>query len=201
MSDKENIWKSFAITTDGRFVKREEAWLSDRTEIRYKCWSIFFDYYNITSGKFSHRMTRVIAPIIAVDDFRFELYRNGFVRKIEKIFGAQDVEIGRAEFDKAFVIKTNNEFRIKTLLQNQKIRSLIEAQKDVSIIISDQKGIWEGNLPKGELELAFYADGEIKDFEVFKSLLLLFKQLLDKLEEMDAVKNSNRSDIHNADDL
>lgn len=195
MSDKDAIWKNFATVTGGRFVKREEAWLSDRTEIEYNGWSIFFDYYDITSGKFSRRMTRVITPITAVDDFRFELYRNGFVRKIAKIFGAQDVEIGREEFDRSFIIKANNDFKIKTLLQNQKTRGLIEAQKDISLVISDQKGIWEGNLPKEELELTFYADGGIKDLEVFKSLLHLFKELLDRLVEIDAVKNPVRNGL------
>lgn len=133
-------------------------------------------------------MTRVITPITAIDDFRFELYRNGFIRKIEKIFGAQDVEIGPEEFDRSFIIKANNKFKIKTLLQNQKIRGLIEVQKDISLVISDQKGIWEGNLPKEELELTFYADGGIIDMEVFKSLLHLFKELLDRLVEIGAVK-------------
>lgn len=140
-------------------------------------------------------MTRGITRINAVDDFRFELYRNGFIRKIEKIFGAQDVEIGREEFDRSFIIKANNEFKIKTLLQNQKIRGLIEAQKDISLVISDQKGIWEGNLPKEELELTFYADGGIKDMEVFKSLLHLFKELLDRLVEIDAVKKPVRNGL------
>lgn len=182
------MWKEFTIETGGRFIKREKAWLSDKTEIEYNGWSIFFDNYIITSGKFSHEMTRVIAPFVTVDDFRFEVYRSGFIRKIKKIFGAQDIEIGRPKFDKAFIIKANNEFKMKTLLQNEKIRSLIVAQKEVNIVISDQKGIWENKLPKNELELTFYADGRITDFEILKSLLGLFQELLNNLEEMDAIK-------------
>lgn len=195
MSDKGNIWKSFAAATGGRFIKREEAWLSDRTEIQYAGWSIFFDHYTITSGKFSRNMTRVIAPIVPVGDFRFEIYRKNFVRQIEKLFGAQDVEIGREEFDRAFVVKSNNEFNVKKLLQNSKIRNLIEAQKDISIVVSDDKGIWEGKLPKDKLELAFYADGAIKDFDVFKSLLQLFKEMLHDLAEINAICNPTHDDF------
>lgn len=182
------MWQEFTTETGGRFIKREEAWLSDKTEIEYNGWSIYFDNYNITSGKFSQEITRVTAPFVTVDDFRFEIYRSGFIRQVKKIFGAQDIEIGRPKFDKAFIIKANNELKIKTLLQNEKIRSLIEAQKELNLVISDQKGIWESKLPKNELELTFYADGRIIDFEILKSMLSLFQELLDNLEQMDAIK-------------
>lgn len=58
------------------------------------------------------------------------------------------MEIGYPDFDKAFTIKSNNEFKIKTLLRNKELRKLIEYQKDVNIQILDQKGIWEDKLPE-----------------------------------------------------
>jgi hypothetical protein len=188
MSYSKNIWKEFAIETDGKFIDREEPWLSDRTELEYNGWKIYFDNYDITSGKYSATMTRVIVPFISVDDFRFEIYRDGFIRKIEKIFGSQDFKIGQENFDKAFIIKTNNEAKIRTLLQNQQLRNQIEAQNKVNIVISDQKGIWENRLLKDELELIFYVDGEIKDFEILKSILNLFKEMLDGLEQLNVMK-------------
>ncbi|WP_051365764.1 hypothetical protein, partial [Flavobacterium saliperosum] len=186
---KINIWEEFANVTGGKFVEREENWLSDKTEIDYNGWKIIFDNYTLCSGKFQQEMTRVIAPMNSIDNFRFEIYRNGLIRSIEKIFGAQDIEIGRPEFDKAFIIKANNEFKIKSLLQNQKIRSLIETQKEVNLEISNQKGVWESELPKKQLELQFYADGEIKDMEHLKSLLNLFKELLDNLYQIKSIEN------------
>jgi hypothetical protein len=140
--NKINIWEEFANLTGGKFVERQEAWLSDKTEIDYKGWKIFFDNYTLWSNQYSKEMTRIISPIISIDNFRFEIYQNGFIRSIEKIFGAQDIEIGRPEFDKSFIIKSNNEFKIKSLLQNQKIRTLIENQKEVNLEISNQKGVW-----------------------------------------------------------
>jgi hypothetical protein len=53
MSYSKNIWKEFAIETDGKFIDREEPWLSDRTELEYNGWKIYFDNYDITSGKYS----------------------------------------------------------------------------------------------------------------------------------------------------
>ncbi|MCL9807636.1 hypothetical protein NAT51_19090 [Flavobacterium amniphilum] len=189
---KSNIWEEFANATGGKFVERDENWLSDKAEIDHNGWKIIFDNHTICSDKFQQEMTRVIAPIVTVDKFRFEIYRNGFIRSIEKIFGAQDIKIGRQEFDKTFIIKSNNEFKIKSLLQNQKIRSLIENEKEVNLELSDQKGVWGVKLPEKELELQFYTDGAINNIEHLKSLLSLFQELLDTLYQMKSIENKKK---------
>lgn len=181
-----NIWQEFANETNGTF-KEGYSWNSDSNEIEYKNWKIVFDNFTLWSGKYSTQLTRVVVPIVLIDNFRFEIYKEGFVRKIEKLFGAQDIEIGYPEFDKAYTIKSNNEFKTKALLRNKNIRKLIESQKDVNILISDQKGIWEKQLPENEFELSYFTDGEIKDIEILKSLLELFKLILDKLYQMESI--------------
>ena len=184
--NKINIWQELAEETGGKFIEGH-SWHSDRTEVEYNNWKIIFDNFTLWSGKYHTEMTRVIAPIISTNDFKFEIYRNGFIRKIEKLFGAQDVEIGNIEFDKAFVIKSNNEFKIKTFLRNKKIRNLIELEKEVNIQICDQKGIWEEKLPQNELELSFFWDEEIKDIEKLKSILNLFIEMLNELYQMKTI--------------
>lgn len=186
MKNQINIWQEFAKETNGAF-KVGYSWISDSTEIEYKNWKIIFDNFTVWSGKYSSETTRIIAPITLADNFRFELYREGFIRKVEKLFGAQDIEIGDVDFDKVFTIKSNNEFKIKTLLQNKDIKNLIQSQKEVNLVISDQKGIWEEKLPKGEFELSYYVDGEIHNFESLKSLLKLFKLILDELYLMKSI--------------
>lgn len=191
MTINKNIWIEFAKEINGKFIKREEGWLSDKTEVEFKDWKIYFDNYIITSGKFSRKMTRITAQINSNDGFRFKIYRSGIISKIETLFGGQDVLINRADFDDAFVIKANNDFKVKTLLQSQSIRNMIIAQKDFNLEISDEKGIWEGKLPEGELELIFFVDGEIENFDTLKSLLLLFQALLDELAQINAIKSNN----------
>ncbi|MDR6761740.1 hypothetical protein J2Y38_001949 [Flavobacterium sp. 2755] len=181
-----NIWNQFANQTNGTF-KEGYSWQSDSVEIEYKNWKIVFDNYTLWSGKYGAEMTRVIVPIILQNNFRFEIYREGFVRKIEKIFGAQDIEIGYADFDKSFTIKSNNESKIKTLLQNNKIRNFIASQKDVNIQISDQKGIWEGKLPENEFELSYFIDGEIRDINTLNQLLELFILILDEMFQINVI--------------
>lgn len=186
MKNQINFWQEFAKQTDGVF-KEGYSWRSDSNTIDYKNWKITFDNYTLWSGKYSTQMTRVVVPITFTDKFKFEIYREGFIRKIEKLFGAQDIEIGYPEFDKAFTIKSNNEFKIKTLLRNKEIRNLLESQKEVNIQVSNQKGIWEEELPENEFELSYYMDGEIDDMEILKSILKLFKLILDELKEIKSI--------------
>lgn len=181
-----NIWQEFAKETNGNF-KEGYSWQSDSNEIEYKNWKITFDNYTLWSGKYSTEMTRVVVPITLKDNFKFEIYREGFIRKIEKLFGAQDVEIGYPDFDKAFTTKSNNEFKIKTLLRNKELRDLITSIKDVNIQISTQKGIWEQELPANEFELSYFADGEIKDIKDLNSLLKLFKIIIDDMFQMNVI--------------
>lgn len=181
-----NTWQEFAKETNGAFVEGW-SWRSDSTVIDYKNWKIIFDNYKIWSGKHSTDMTRVVVPISLNDNFRFEIYHEGFIRRIEKFFGAQDIEIGIPDFDKAFTIKSNNEFKIKALLRNKEIRNLIDSQTDLNILISHQKGIWENKLPQNEFELSYFADGEIENIETLKSLLSLVKALLDELHQMKSI--------------
>ncbi|WP_343614312.1 hypothetical protein [Flavobacterium sp.] len=180
------IWKKFAEHTTGTF-KEGHSSHSDSVEIEYKNWKIVFDNYRLWSGKYSAEMTRIVAPITLKDNFKFEIYKEGFIRKIEKIFGAEDIEIGYDDFDKMFTIKSNNEFKIKTLLRNKEIRDLISSQKDVNIQISDQKGIWEQKLPENEFELSYFIDGEILDLNTLNQLLQLFKLTIDAMLEMKSI--------------
>ncbi|WP_316632924.1 hypothetical protein [uncultured Flavobacterium sp.] len=186
MKNQINIWQELAKETNGTF-KEGNSWHSDSNTINYKNWIIVSDYYKLWSGKYSTQMTRLITPIILTENFKFEIYNEGFVRKIEKLFGAQDIEIGYPDFDKTFTIKSNNEFKIKTLLRNKEIRDLINSQTDVNIQISNYQGIWEKELPENEFELSYFINGEITDIETLKSLLELFKLILDDLYQMNAI--------------
>lgn len=183
---KINIWKEFAEITGGKLIE-PVSWHSGKTEIEYRNLKIVFDYYTLWSGKYSTVMTRAFISFVSADNFKFEIYRNGIIRRIEKLFGAQDVEIGRSEFDKAFIIKTNNEFKIKKLLNNQKVRNHLENLKELNIQICDQYGIWEHKLPEKELQLSFFADGKVSEIETLKIILELIKEMTDELFEMKSI--------------
>lgn len=187
IESKVNIWKEFATKTNGTF-KKGYSWQSDSVAIKYKNWQIIFDNYTLWSGKYSSEMTRIIAPINSNDGFEFEIYKEGFIRKIEKLFGAQDIQIGHDDFDKAFIIKSKNEFKLKSLLRNKQIRTLLLEIKDVNFQISDQMGIWEQKLLENQFELSFYFDEKITDLQKLEKILKLFKMVLDELQQINAIE-------------
>jgi hypothetical protein len=47
------------------------------------------------------------------------------------MLGMQDVEVGMPEFDRDFIIKGNDEGKLRQLFANPKIRELIAGQKDI----------------------------------------------------------------------
>src|SRR5688500_8309774 len=99
-----NFWKLFAAEIYGDFIEGQY-WHSDKVDFLYKDWKISFDNYThyTTSGgnSYTQTYTRVTVPFISADKFRFEVYSSNFFSSVAKIFGAQDVEIGVPEFDKA----------------------------------------------------------------------------------------------------
>lgn len=182
-----NIWETFAKTANGKFIERKY-WHSPKTEIAYKEYKIIFDNYTaystVSNNTYEQKYTRVITSISTLNGFKFEIYPKSIISSVAKIFGMQDIETGDLDFDKAFIIKSNNEFKIKQLLNNQKIRLLIKELPKANVVISDQNGIWEEKLPENEVQLSFFTEGEITDLTILNNLRELFTLLLDKLDQM-----------------
>ena len=109
---------------------------------------------------------------------------------IAKIFGAQDVEIGNPEFDKKFIIKTNNEFKLKAFLRNKDLRVHIENCDKINLQISDREGIWGPKLAVNQFELSFFIKEPINDIQKLKSIYSLFIEMLKQLKEINSIQAS-----------
>ena len=121
------------------------------------------------------------APYVNPDGFRFKVYRKGFFSDLGKMLGMQDVEVGQPEFDDDFIIKGNDEGKLRQLFANAKIRALISAQKDINFSVKDDEGWFGPAFPDGVDELQFIVVGIIKDVERLKLLYDLFAETLDEL--------------------
>lgn len=186
-SNKKISWYDFALLTNGKYIEGI-AWHSDKTEIEYLNFKITFDNYRIWSKFFYVSMTRVIVPYISDQDFSFKIRKTTVLRSVAKLLGGQDVEIGFDDFDQKFIIKSNQEDKLKTIFQNDVIRGILLKQNKFYLEISKFEGVWGEKLPKNEFELSFYVDGKIQDPERLKTILTLFKELI---KEMVALKLMN----------
>ncbi len=187
---KKEIWKSLSDQIGSEFI--EGGFFSaDKVVAQVKDWTVTLDTYTVSTGKSSTTYTRVRAPYVNKDGFRFKIYRKGIFSEIRKFFGGQDVEIGFLEFDEDFIIKGNDEQKLRTLFANSKIRQLIEFQPDIHLEIKDDEGWFVKSFPEGVDELYFCVVGVIKDIERLKGLFDLYAEVLDQMCLMGSAYESN----------
>jgi len=189
---KPEKWNNFAEYINGEFIK-EHNWHSAKAIKKYKDHIVVFDnhiaYQTVNNTTTTQIYTRVTIPINTNYEFNFEVYRRSLLSSIGKLFGMQDIEIGHTKFDRDFIIKSNNGFKIKQLLNNPEVRQFLEQLKGIYITTSKKEGIWGKKLPKGKIELTLYTYDDITDFEMLKAFYDLLTTLTDKLESMDYIKS------------
>jgi hypothetical protein len=188
-SQKE-IWQQLSAETGAHFV--EGGFMkSDKVQAAHGQWIVTLDKYVVSTGKATVVYTRMRAPYVNPDAFRFRVYRHGVFSSLGKMLGLRDVEVGYPDFDRDFIIKGNDESRLRRLFGNQKIRELISGQKDIDFSVKDDEGWFGPTFPDGVDELSFMVVGLIKDVERLKHLYELFGETLDELCRMGSAYQSD----------
>lgn len=181
---KDEIWRQLsdelgADYIDGGF------WKGVKVQARHGEWTITLDTYTESDSTgdttTSTTYTRIRAPFVNRDGFRFTIYRKGFFSEIGKWLGMRDVEVGYPQFDESFVIKGDDEEKLRALFADTKLRSLIDAQPAIYLTVKDDEGWFRAKFPEGVDELYFRVVGVIKDGERLKALYDLFAEVLDQL--------------------
>lgn len=184
---QEEIWTQLAaeINKDNAGIKAEfidgRTWKSDVVRAQAGEWTLTLDTFVVSTGKTFIPFTRLRAPYVNPDGLRFKMTRAGFFTSLGKKLGMQDIEIGEALFDAAFVIQGTDEAKVRGLLSNARIRELLAAQPDVHLEVKDDEGWFGATFPAGVDELYFYAGGIITDVERLKQLFALFAEILNQL--------------------
>lgn len=190
---RDEIWRQFAGEVGANFTQGSFWKGSSKVEASHGQWTVTLDTYTVSTGKSSTTFTRMRAPYVNPDGFRFNIYRKTIFSNIGKWMGMQDVAVGYQPFDEDFIIKGNDEWKLRRLFASEKIRELICAQPDIHFSVRDvQHNFWAGrNLPPGVDELYFQVVGVIKDVGRLRLLYGLFSETLDELCRMgSAYENS-----------
>ena len=165
---RDSAWRQLASDLGAEFM--EGGFMhSGKVQAHMRRWTVTLDAYSVPSGDSSTTYTRMRAPFENKDGFEFAIFREGLVARLDKKLGMSDLEIGMPEFDRDFVIQSNNETRVRALLADAKIRQLIQGQPRIRLGM------------KGS-ELHFEAQGVIRDVPRLKSLFELFRAVLEQLE-------------------
>ena len=126
-------------------------------------------------------VTRLRAPYVNPEGFRFTVYRKGDFSELGKLLGMQDIEVGNSDFDEAFIIKGNDESKVVSLFSDTRIRQMIQDQPKIRLEVKDSEGWFGPTFPEDVDEVRFQIAGVIKDIERLKALFELFAAVLDQL--------------------
>jgi hypothetical protein len=111
-------------------------------------WTVTLDTYTVSTGHSHVAFNRMRAPYVNPEGFRFAIYRKGFFSDLGKLLGMQDIEVGEPDFDEAFIIKGNDEDRVRVLFSEPKIRQMIEDQPQIRLEVRDSEGWFGPNFPE-----------------------------------------------------
>ena len=79
------------------------------------------------------QFTSLTATVSKKDAFRFALHDEGFMDRVGKVFGMEDIVIGYPEFDKQLIVKTNDGGKLKKVFADTGIRKVFQALTDFSL--------------------------------------------------------------------
>lgn len=177
---KKEIWRILSEQTGSEFVEGG-FFKSDKVVAHHREWTITLDTYTVSNGKTSTTYTRLRAPYVNAEGFRFSIYRSGIFSGFGEFLGFQDVEVGDEDFDRAFVIKASDENKVRELLAEPQIRELINRQPRFHLEVKDDEGWFGKSFPEGVDELYFRVPGVIRDVEQLKGLFDIFAEVLNRL--------------------
>jgi hypothetical protein len=185
--DDTPVWKQFAAENNGNYVVGKGHHF-DSVEISYLNYLIIFDqyiYYQVVGGRsFETQYTRIRMEFKSRDDLQFRLTHQYLVDIIGKIFGLQDIRIGDKLFDRSFLIKGNDEFKVQALFSNKAIKNLILSQRDVHLQLLKGEGVYDEPIQEGNSMLYYLSTTMIKNREDLNTLLKLYKEVIDQLSKL-----------------
>jgi len=177
---KQEIWQRLCAEIGANYVAGG-FWKGDKVQATHGEWTITLDTYAVSTGKVTIIYTRLRAPYVNPDRFRFTIYRRGLFSDIARWLGMQDIEVGHPDFDRDFVIKGTDEQKVRALFDSPRLRELITAQSQIHFTVKDNEGLFGPNFPADADELCFTVAGIIKDMDRLKQLFELFAETLDQL--------------------
>jgi hypothetical protein len=181
---RQEVWQRLCAEIGADFVEGG-LWKGDKVQAHVRNWTLTLDTYTVSSGHSHVTYTRMRAPFVSRDGFRFRIYRKGIFSGLGKMLGMQDIEVGHsATFDDDFIIQGSDEHKVRALFANPEIRRLIQEQPRIRLEIKDDEGLFRPHFPEGVDELAFHVLGIVKDVDRLKKMFDLFSEVLEELNRM-----------------
>src|SRR5688572_21073456 len=90
---RQAIWRQLSAEIDAQYVQGA-LWKGERVQATHGEWTVTLDTYRVSANNTLIWFTRMRAPYVNPDGFRFTVYRQGLAGELAKWFGMQDVLVG-----------------------------------------------------------------------------------------------------------
>jgi len=185
-SSMEQAWRQLSTEIGAAFAQGKSP--DDMTVLaKVKHWTIKLQTELRETGGYSsskQRFSWMEAHYVSKDGFQFEIYRRGpFSNLWLKLWRMKNLEVGYPEFDHAFIVKANDQSKVRALVANPRIRHLIQSQPSIHLKVREDRP--HGSPVQGVSVL--YCDLGLRvvtHVERLKSLIELFEETLDHLCEI-----------------
>ena len=177
---RHEVWQRLSDEIGATYLPAQ-GWKGDRIDAHHGQWVVTLDSYHVMVGRVPMPCTRMRAPYVNPDRFRFCVYRRSWAADVAKWFGSQDVEIGDAQFDREFIVKGTDEGKLRALFADEHLRQLLMDQPEIRLEVRDHEGFFGPTFPPDTDELVFELGGEIRDVERLKGLFEIFAETLSQL--------------------
>jgi hypothetical protein len=179
----EESWEQFCGRVDAAL---SEYVRTGRARVRYKRWCVTLDTNVVPAGAAAAVVTRMRAPFVGRGQFRFKLQRRDLLDALARRLRIHSSETGQTDFDREFVVRSENDEAVRRLFDPQEIRRLIQSQPSLNLEARGGDGPFGASLPEGVDELVLRAPGFVTDAERLRRLFALFALILDRLCETGA---------------
>src|SRR5208282_231930 len=90
---KDEVWRQLSQEIGAEFVEGGLG-KGNKVQAHFGTWTITLDIYTVSTGDTHVTYTRMRAPYVNPEGFRFTIYRKGFFSELGKRLGMQDIEVG-----------------------------------------------------------------------------------------------------------
>ncbi|HEY9758156.1 MAG TPA: hypothetical protein V6C97_23525 [Oculatellaceae cyanobacterium] len=180
-----SVWMDLAEEMQGEFT--DGTYLTEaKLPLQTKPWKVHMKMHSHPIGKSIAETTVIALPYKPMHEFKVALHNSSAMEEVGKIFGVQDVVVGEAAFDKAFIVQGSNPALLREVFADAALCELFLNQKAVNLTTIDHQHKNYGiNPPSGVNVLAFAEKGAINSFDRLNGIFELLTATIERLVHLD----------------
>ena len=126
------------------------------------------------------------------DGFGFRVYRKKWPQRLGQKLGFQDVAIGTDAFDDAYIVKTNDEEKVRLVLEG--LEDVIRTVPQDERFEIRQRRFWGGGPPEGVMELTMVDLWTVTSTEALEKRIEMFATTMDALHRHGSASTASPSE-------